>query len=49
MNENKELRNMLKVQQENHDKQISEIIPKIGNTNNKVVAPFLLIGLDSTD
>ena len=34
MNENKELRNMLKVQQENHDKQISEIIPKIGNTNN---------------
>ena len=34
MNENKELRTMLKTQQKNHDKQISEIIPKIGNTNN---------------
>jgi len=34
MNENKELRNMLKEQKESHDKQISEIIPKIGNTNN---------------
>ena len=34
MNENKELRNMLKSQQENHDKQMADIIPKIGNTNN---------------
>ncbi len=34
MNENKELRSMLKEQKESHDKQISEIIPKIGNTNN---------------
>jgi len=34
MNENKELRNMLKLQQENHDKQMADIIPKIGNTNN---------------
>ena len=34
MNENKELISMLKDQKESHDKQISEIIPKIGNTNN---------------
>jgi len=33
MNENKELRNMLKNQQETHNKQISNIIPKIGNNN----------------
>lgn len=34
MNENKELKNMLKTQQDNHDKQLMEIIPKIGNNTN---------------
>lgn len=37
MNENKELRNVIKTQQENYDKKISEILPKIGNnTNNNI-------------
>lgn len=34
MNENKELKNMLRDQQEKHDKQLMEIIPKIGNNTN---------------
>ena len=38
MNENKELRNMIKAQQENHDKQISEMIPKLGNNNNNNIS-----------
>lgn len=41
MNENKELRNMLKNQQETHNKQISNIIPKIGNNNNISINVFL--------
>lgn len=37
MNENKELRNVIKTQQDSYDKKISEILPKIGNnTNNNI-------------
>ena len=44
MNENKELRNMLKEQKESHDKQISEIIPKtppIGEATKNTNIPIL--------